>query len=173
MQWLSRFFKEPRGIGSVAPSSPFLGKLMAEHVSPDARVLEIGPGDGAITVFLLRRLRDPKQLRLVEINADLAEECRKKFSGVEVTIGDAELFLDEHADAYDAIVSGIPFAIMEKEKRVRLFRKIRERLAPGGSFTLFQYSRVLQKEIEDVFGDVEIEFTPWNLPPAFVFVAKK
>lgn len=171
--WLTRFWKKPREIGSVAPSSPMLGALMAKHIAPTSRVVEIGPGEGAITEALVKRLADPARLCLVEIDPDLAAECRKKFPSVEIHVDDAEHFLGKMDGAVDNVVSGVPFGIMEKDKRIRMFKLVHERLVTGGTFILFQYSLVRQAEIEQVFGPVKIEFMPWNIPPAFVFVATK
>lgn len=173
MSWLERLIKKPLTIGAIAPSSPYLAKHMAAHVDPGAEVLEIGPGDGAITTALLERISDPSRLRLVEIDPDLAAICRRKFPHCAVYTKDAEAFLAMETNSFDAIVSGIPFAVMNAEKRKRLFRLIRERLKPEGAFILFQYSPLIQEELQSMFGTVTMTFTPWNLPPAFVFVAKR
>src|SRR3546814_13904751 len=55
--WLyfRRFLKNPVGVASLTPSSPPLGRLVAQHVSreDDQYVVELGCGTGAITRSLL------------------------------------------------------------------------------------------------------------------------
>lgn len=49
---LVHFLKDPRTIGTVAPSSPFLAKAMAAQLTPFPTIVEIGAGTGAITRHL-------------------------------------------------------------------------------------------------------------------------
>src|SRR3546814_14885407 len=55
--WLyfRRFLKNPVGVASVTPSSPALGRLVAQHVcrEDDEYVVELGRGTGALTRALL------------------------------------------------------------------------------------------------------------------------
>lgn len=171
--WLAKFFKNPREIGSVAPSSPALGGLMTGDITPDERVLELGPGDGAITEHILRRIAKPAQLTLIESDEELAKTCQKKFPGIHVKHADVEDVLAKETTTYDVIVSGIPFAVMEEKKRKHVFELIKQRLNPKGRFIMFQYSVTTREELSRVFGGIETKFTPWNVPPAFVFVGKK
>lgn len=168
--WGVKFLRSPRKIGSVAPSSPFLAKLMTRGIAPHARVLELGSGSGAITAHILKKLRAPAQLTMVEADAEFADMCARRFPGAAVHNADAEDVLRSETATFDAVLSGIPFAAMDRGKRLRIFRLVRDRLAPGGAFVMFQYSLTTRGELRDVFGAVETYFTPWNLPPAFVYV---
>ncbi|MFA5186037.1 MAG: methyltransferase domain-containing protein [Patescibacteria group bacterium] len=171
--WLKKLFKNPAGIGSIAPSAPALAKLMTSSLTPQARVLELGPGDGAITSEILKKLASPSQLELIEADHDLGDICSSKFPGVAVHHGDVEDFLRDRGDKFDFIISGIPFAAMDKEKRRRVFSQIKEHLNPDGSYVMFQYSTTTLKEIKDLFGNSKVDFTPLNVPPAFVFTCIK
>lgn len=171
--WLKRFFKNPKEIGSVAPSSPALGELMTEGLASDARVLELGPGDGAITEHILKKLTDASRLTLVESDAELADICSKRFPGAKVVHADVETVLRSDAGMFDAIISGIPFVNMDEHKRNRVFGLIKQRLSPDGHFVMFQYTITTRDELSRIFGHIETRFTPWNVPPAFVFIAKK
>ena len=59
--FLSHFRKNPRTVGAIAPSSQRLARAMLDglHLDPDARVVELGPGTGAVTGEIARRLPDP------------------------------------------------------------------------------------------------------------------
>ncbi|MBI5654916.1 methyltransferase domain-containing protein [Candidatus Uhrbacteria bacterium] len=171
--WLKKLVKNPAVIGSVAPSGPSLAKLMTRDIPTHARVLELGPGEGAITQQILKKLSSPSQLELIEFDRDLGQICRTKFPGVAVHHGDVEDFLRDNDKRYDFIVSGIPFAAMDKAKRQRVFNLIRDHLADDGSYVMFQYSVTTLGELKKIFRDVDTGFTPLNVPPAFVFTCKK
>lgn len=171
--WITRFLKAPQTIGSIAPSSKYLGKLMTSDISSNAKVLELGPGNGAITAQFISTLKSPAQLTLIELDPELATICRSRFTGATVVTGDIEKILSEDQQTYDVIVSGIPFAALPKAKRLALFQLISKRLNLGGTFVMFQYSLTSRTELRNIFSSVHIRFTPWNIPPAFVYVAKR
>ncbi|MFZ6014937.1 MAG: class I SAM-dependent methyltransferase [Patescibacteria group bacterium] len=171
--WLIKFFKHPREIGSIAPSSSGLGRLMTKNIPSSAKILELGPGDGAITQFIVPKLSNPSQLTLIESNQELAQICQNKFPTCNIITADAETILANDAQLYDFIISGIPFAGMHADKRNRLFNLIRNRLNDQGSFIMFQYSILTRGELKTIFKTVTTNFTFWNLPPAFVFTCKK
>lgn len=85
--------------------------IEAELADPEGKVvLEIGPGDGRLTEFLLRK--DPKKLMAIEKDTRFAELLREKFSGrkdVEIIEGD---FLEvELPEDVDVVVGNIPYYI--------------------------------------------------------------
>lgn len=171
--WLKKLAKNPAVIGSVAPSGSSLAGLMTHDLRSGMRVLELGPGSGAITEHILKKLKDPKKLKLIEYDHDLAAMCGQKFPGVTIHCGDAEKLLSQDAGYYDAIISGIPFAAMDKAKRQRIFNHVHDRLNNGGTFVMFQYSVTTLGELKTIFREVKTGFTPLNIPPAFVFFCKK
>jgi len=172
MNWLIKFFKAPDEIGSVAPSSPRLARLMVRDIQASSEVLEIGPGNGAITQYLLKRLARPEQLTMVEMDAEFVRILGQRFPGAIVILDDAEHILSQTDRSYDFIVSGIPFANMIADKRARMFSLIRDRLKPGGAFIMFQYSILTRGELKKLFATVKTDFTPFNIPPAFVFTCR-
>lgn len=171
--WLSKLALSPREIGSVAPSSSQLAKAMTQQIAPEASVLELGAGDGAITSKIIDRLVRPDQLTVVEIDKEFANTLRNKFFQSRVVEQDAEEFLRRSDDTYDFVLSGIPFAVMAADKRSRVFRLIEKKLRPGGKFIMFQYSETTLGELKQFFENVRTQFVLLNLPPAFVFTCVK
>jgi phospholipid N-methyltransferase len=167
-----RFLTSPKSIGAVMPSSIQLARTMAETIKPGDRVLEIGAGTGALTQSILERLSSPALLTSVEIDPELCREFSNNFPDVRLVTGDAEDIL-KASSGFDAIVSGIPFAVMEPAKRARMFSLIGERLNPGGRFVAFQYSLSSKTELERLFKDVRVKFAPINVPPAAVYVCSE
>lgn len=172
-RWLAKFAKNPVGVGSVAPSSKALGKLMSCDIGQDFRVLELGPGTGALTSHILERIVSPKQLTLIEHDPEFSEICKKKFPGLDVRQTDAGFFLKDSDEQFDAIISGIPFVMLPAEKRAPIFKSIKAALKPHGIFVMFQYSPTTRNELKRLFGNVKTRFTPWNIPPAFVYTCTK
>src|SRR3984885_1986989 len=66
------FFRHPRMLGSIVPSSRFLIKQLLEPIDwTQARVIvEYGPGVGSITAEILRRQRPDASLIAIEINPE-------------------------------------------------------------------------------------------------------
>ena len=56
--FLSHFRKSPRTVGAIAPSSQRLARAMLDGLTlePGSRVVELGPGTGAIKREIARRL---------------------------------------------------------------------------------------------------------------------
>ncbi len=170
--WLRKLIRNPRGIGAVAPSSPDLVRLMTRHLPAQGKVLELGPGTGVITEQIVKRAPGA-MIELMEADPELAALCATRFPGVKVRHGDAEALLAASDATYDAIVSGIPFGAMDAEKRQRMFASIHRHLAPGGMFVMLQYSLISLDELKREFGSVDTSFTPWMIPPTFVYTMRK
>ena len=66
------FFRHPRMLGSIVPSSRFLIKQLLEPINwGRARVIvEYGPGVGGITTEVLRHMRPDASLIAIEMNPD-------------------------------------------------------------------------------------------------------
>ena len=117
--------------GSVLPSGRFLGRALARFVgtSPTAcRVLEVGPGTGAVTAEIVRRLGSQDRFDLVELNAQFVDRLRERFDAEErlsqggrrapacCTSRSKSLPADE---PYDLIISGLPlnnFSVADVER---------------------------------------------------------
>src|SRR5499427_10842628 len=76
------FFRHPRMLGSIVPSSRFLIKQLLEPINfGRARVIvEYGPGSGVITAELLRRMRSDAVLIAIEMNPDFVSYLSSAFS---------------------------------------------------------------------------------------------
>lgn len=146
---------------------------MTEPVRSESKVLELGPGNGAITRFIADKLADTNQLTMIEIEPDLAGLCQSKYPPAKVILGDVEDVLNKNKETFDFILSGVPFAIMAKDKRQRVFKLVNDRLKPNGQFIMFQYSLTTLNELREIFAAVDIKFTPWNIPPAVAYFCHK
>lgn len=175
------FFKNPRMLGSVIPSSRYLVHQLLRDVDWDrARVIvELGPGVGTISSEILRHMRPDAVLLAFEINDDFVHHLKQNFhdprlrvqhrSGAEVNEALRELRLDKA----DYVIAGIPFSIMSNEDRAAVLRNCHEALAEGGMMLVYQFSARVRADLEKLFRSVRRMFEPRNVLPAHVFKCEK
>jgi phospholipid N-methyltransferase len=176
--FVRNFFRHPRMLGSIVPSSRFLIKQLLEPIDwARARVMvEYGPGVGGITAEVLRRMRPDAALIAIEMNPDFVSYLRATISdqrlhvveGSAVSVAD---ILRQHGYLHaDYIISGIPFSTIPALVRERILRNTRDVLAPGGAFLVYQFSTRVLQDLRRIFGYVGRRFEPLNLLPAHLFI---
>jgi phosphatidylethanolamine/phosphatidyl-N-methylethanolamine N-methyltransferase len=178
-----RFFRalaaRPKNVGAVAPSGPQLARAMAVQIRLDGPVLELGPGTGAITDAIIRRVGAPR-LTAIEYDPDFAAALKARFPAMTVIEGDAfdlDKTLNEkrggHRQPYAAIVSGLPLLNFSMADRHRLLDGVAARLLPGGVFVQFSYG--LHAPVTPPDGHIvsQAAFAWANIPPARVWVYRK
>ena len=184
LHFAQQFFRQPRTTGALLPSGRALGQAMADSIDWDQvrTAVEIGPGSGAFTGELLRRVEDSNRLMLVEINPSFVDLLRIAHPELEIIQGNVEnlrAVLEERSTiCVDAIVSGLPWTIFESNQQDRMITSIRSSLCRKGQFSTFIYlqglvlpgGRRLVKLLEKNFKEVRRTKIVWaNLPPAVIF----
>ena len=171
------FFRHPRMLGSIVPSSRFLIRQLLEPVDwAQARVIvEYGPGVGVITTEVLRRMGPDAMLIAIETNPDFVSYLRDsiKDERLHVVEGSAES-VDEILRRYGQsnasyVISGIPFSTIPAPVRERILLKTCEVLKPGGSFLVYQFSSRVLQDLQRIFRYVRRKFEPLNVLPAHLF----
>jgi phospholipid N-methyltransferase len=179
--FFKRFLQRPFQIASIVPSSKALVERVAEKIDFDkARVIaEYGPGEGVHTREIVRRMRPDAQLLIFELDAAFSRDLRRQFASdrrVHVLNKDAAALPEELARrgvaACDYIVSGIPFSILQIDKKRALLQKTHDALAPDGSFIIYQVTNEL-KQHATIFAQAESEYFLQNIPPMFITVFRK
>ncbi len=136
--------------GAVLPSSRFLARAMTRPLaacSGPRRILEVGPGTGAVTGHIVREVRPDDRFDLVEINNDFASLLKNRFETDPLYQRAAAVSqvhvcpLQEFAadGEYDVIISGLPFNNFPAELVESLVDRCLSLLKPGGVFSLFEY----------------------------------
>ncbi|MFN0317310.1 MAG: class I SAM-dependent methyltransferase [Burkholderiales bacterium] len=178
---LKQYLKNPRQVGAVTPSSAALAKAMLRGISWDkmGRIVEFGPGTGAITRAILDRLPDADQLVAVETNPVFREHLRRAYPGVRI-IPDAAANLSHHLPhmhlGVDLIVSGLPFALMTDAALENTVEVASRFLRRGGHFRTFAYAHsywlpklsLLRRRLKRSFRVIDTETIWANCPPAVV-----
>src|SRR5437762_12298240 len=142
-------------------------------------IAEYGPGEGVHSREIARRLSPDSHLLLFELDAAFARDLKRQFahdSRVHVVHGDAAtLPLELERRGFpecDYILSGIPFSILNIEKKRALLRKTYDALAPHGSFIIYQVTNEL-KQHATLFEHGKSEYFLQNIPPMFITVFYK
>ena len=91
--FLGEFWRNFHTTGAILPSGRRLSAALARYVGQDGkvgaaqRVLEVGPGTGAVTRYIVRALGPEDRLDLVELNANFAERLQAGASGSTPSFG--------------------------------------------------------------------------------------
>jgi phosphatidylethanolamine/phosphatidyl-N-methylethanolamine N-methyltransferase len=148
------FVRNYHTTGAVLPSGRFLGAALARFVAQPSqqprRILEVGPGTGAVTRHIIAALRPGDQFDLVELNSSFVEHLRVRFQSDPSfrLVGERARVLhcpveDLPADAtYHAIVSGLPLNNFGVEDVRRILSVMCGLLEPGGTLSFFEYIAV-------------------------------
>ncbi len=175
--FVRNFFRHPRMLGSLVPSSPFLIKRVLRRIDwSTARVIvEYGAGVGTFTSEILRRLRPDGVLVAFETNDEFVQYLRESLPDPRLHI------VHESADKVgevlerlgrgpaDYVISGIPFSTIPEGARESILRSTRAPLSPRGALIVYQFTRSILPSLERGFGRVSRDFEPRNILPAQLF----
>lgn len=177
IKFLMQYFRTPRKIGAVAPSSIWLAEKMVSDIDFENAecIVEYGPGTGVFTDKLLEKRKPDTTLFLLEANKEFCMRLREKYAKTQniiIIYGSAE-----HVDSYlkkhrigrvDYVVSGLPFASLPKNVSETILQKTGNILGRKGLFITFQYTLLKKAFLARYFGKIEQERVLRNLPPAYV-----
>jgi phosphatidylethanolamine/phosphatidyl-N-methylethanolamine N-methyltransferase len=186
--FLREFLREPFTVGAVAPSGMPLAGLISSPVPRTGNpvVVELGPGTGAFTAAVQRRLAGRGHHVAVEVNDRFAGLLAGRYPQIDVAVADArnlrEVLAERGHRHADVIVSGLPWAAFARGQQDELLGAVTDALAPDGAFTTFAYTlarfappaRRLRRSLDTRFDEVVAGRTVWaNVPPAFVYFCRR
>jgi phosphatidylethanolamine/phosphatidyl-N-methylethanolamine N-methyltransferase len=174
------FLRRPKQIASVVPSSRFLERRVARLAKLHCArtVVELGPGTGGTTLALLAAMPPRSSLLSIEINPDFIaplqaiDDCR-----LTVHQGSAEQLSDilrQHGiTSADAVISGIPFSLLQPEGRRRVVETVWSALAPEGRFVAYQVCGRIRTLARPLFGRAQVALELRNFPPLRIYAWSK
>jgi phospholipid N-methyltransferase len=144
-----------RTTGAILPSSRFLARALVKHLEgprPAARILEVGPGSGSVTIEIARRMLPDDRLDAVEINRHFVDLLVQRvateglFRPVrdQIEIIHASLQDLPGESVYDYIVSGLPLNNFSIDLVRGIFASYTRLLKPGGVLSYYEYVWVRQ-----------------------------
>jgi phosphatidylethanolamine/phosphatidyl-N-methylethanolamine N-methyltransferase len=148
------FLRNFHTTGAIFPSGRHLAAALARFVgtkSPQPRrILEVGPGTGAVTQRIIAVLAPTDRLDLVELNDTFVDRLNRRFVAEPAfqAVADRARVLHcpvedlPRSDRYDLIVSGLPLNNFAAADVERILATLAELLAPGGTLSFFEYIAV-------------------------------
>ena len=176
LAFLKGFLRQPKGVGSVIPSSRFLERKMVRMagVAQAESVIELGPGTGGTTRAILAAMPETATLLAIELDPAFADHVRNiDDRRLIVHQGSAEhlaeLIAAHRLRAPNAILSGIPFSTMPEDVGTRIIEAIRDVLAPGGCFVAYQFRGAVAERARPILGEPDVSPEFFNIPPMRVY----
>jgi phospholipid N-methyltransferase len=198
-EFLRQYRQRFETTGAVAPSSRFLARALTrplqQHGGP-IRVLEVGPGTGAVTRRIVRLLKPNDRLDLVELNDQFVQVLKRRFAddpqyrrvADRTAVHQCPIQEYRSEQPYDYIVSGLPLNNFPPALVREIFDVCFRLLAPGGVMSYFEYMymRPLRRIVSNANGkqrlsELEVVLQEYlgahrirrdwvfvNLPPAWV-----
>jgi phospholipid N-methyltransferase len=179
--FLKNFLRHPLMLGSAIPSSRYLISRVLDQVdwSATKTAVEYGPGVGTFTRPILDRLSPDAKLLAIELNADFAELLAADVSDARLKIAqgsceDVTRWMQaHHLQPAEFILSGIPYTVLPGQLRLKILRATRDALSADGVFVVYQYTRAVLPDLQQVFTRIDEDFEPLNILPARVFYCRK
>jgi phosphatidylethanolamine/phosphatidyl-N-methylethanolamine N-methyltransferase len=179
--FLASWWRAPRAVASIAPSSLQLAMAVAEMVgSPaagdDRWVVELGGGTGAVTQGLVASRLPLERLLVIERDPDLFRYLRAAVPGPVLAQGDA-LELTKLLGGYQigpgdvrAVVCGLPMLGMKNDFVDPIMEQAKAALGKEGVFLQYTYSLFSPIDWKRyAMKPVRTKRVLWNIPPAAVW----
>lgn len=175
-------------VASVTPTSRFGVEKVCEKINfPTSKlILEYGPGTGNFTNTLLKNMHDHARLIAIERNSDFCRILKKSINDPRLALfqDSAENVLDILKSCNgagelkaDYIISGIPFSLLPRKRKMTLLKNTHAALKKGGKFlayqAFFQVPDILKNPLEEIFGEVQTRYFLFALPPLLILEAVK
>lgn len=189
--------------GAVLPSGRALSAALTRFVrdgnaapSFARRILEVGPGTGAVTSQIAHDMRPDDRLVLVERNEQFVSHLRDQLNSLAAFESARDRINLVHSsvedlpenEPYDLIISGLPLNNFSVELVHRLLAKMQTLLAPAGTLSFFEYVAVrraksiissrsererlrgIEQSLGELLSKSEIhrDLVMTNVPPAWV-----
>lgn len=178
--FFSQFLSGER-VGSVAPSSKSLALKMVKGIDFEKAkvIVELGPGTGAITKYIIERMRPETQLISVELNDKFVKTLKEDYPQenvhfVEDSVENIPQILEKYdVSDVDAFVSSLPISLFPTEMIEKLTSDMKGNLADDGVYIQYQYSLHKRKWIEANWSVLKKSITLLNIPPSIVYTCEK
>jgi phosphatidylethanolamine/phosphatidyl-N-methylethanolamine N-methyltransferase len=164
------------------------------------RILEVGPGTGAVTIQIVRNMRPDDQLVLVERNDEFVAHLRSRLANEAAFAAKRDQMALVHStvedlpedEPFDLIISGLPLNNFSVELVDQILTKLDRILSRRGTVSFFEYvavrtakaivsprtDRERLRGIASVLGkflqgEVRRDLVLANVPPAWVHHVRK
>ena len=179
------FLMDPRGVGSVLPSSAALARAMTTGIDFEHDfIVELGCGTGAVTDHIANSIRHPENYLGFEIQQGLHDKLRLRYGHLRIIADNAtelDRYLEPRSHPINAVVSSLPFTSLDPRISKAVIDKYTKALAPGGIFRLFLYAHTFRlprnqrfiHELSQLLSPPTTTLVFQNIPPARVLTFRK
>ncbi len=182
-----QILKNPRELGTVAPSSPYLAKCVvaAANINKQQHVVEVGAGTGPITRHIIKEVT-PEQFCIVEPNPEMLGTLKEEYPSAHHSaeyVQELETVVQGLGwSKVDVVVSSLPWSIFPKPAVVSGLEAIHSVLTPNGKVLTLVYSHAqyfpsslyLEHQFNRYFEHVYRTRTTWrNVPPGYFLVGER
>lgn len=179
LRFMRGMIEGPKQVGAILPTSAVTAKVMAsviDHAS-GLKVLELGPGTGAITKAILNRI-PADRLVSVEYSTPFYNHLTATFPGVHFINGDAfnldRTLGDLKDETFDCIISAIPLLNFSMQERVALIESLLARIPDGRPVVQISYGPVSPVAAKpESYTIKHLDFVVRNIPPAQLWTYTK
>lgn len=185
--FLATALRHPTMTGAATPTSGAVAATVAQVVPTTGApvVVELGPGTGSLSSAIHRRL--PREARHigVELGAELVEHLHRHQPWMETVHADARdltaLLAERDITRVDAVISSIPWSVVDEAAQDSILSQARAALAPHGAFTAMTYlprqysagGRRFRERLEATFDEVLTHTTWLNVPPVLHYICRR
>ena len=177
----------PRMVGAATPTSSAVAATVAQVVPSTGTptVVELGPGTGSLSDGIHSRLPRGARHLGIELGADLVAHLREHKPWLDVVHGDAgdliSLLSERGIDQVDAVVSSIPWSLLDDELQGHVLGQAAKALTPHGAFTALTYlpaertrnARRFRERLHETFDEVLTHTTWLNFPPILHYICRR
>jgi phosphatidylethanolamine/phosphatidyl-N-methylethanolamine N-methyltransferase len=154
MLFFREFVRNFHTTGAVLPSGRRLAAALSHFVDQPAdgprRILEVGPGTGAVTGRIISRMGREDRLDLVELNESFVRRLEERFQSEPAfqAVRDRARVMHcpvedlPRSQGYEVIVSGLPLNNFSVASVECILAALANLLAPGGTLSFFEYIAV-------------------------------
>ena len=176
IQFVKESLKSIKEVGTIFPSSKFVVEKMVAPINFEKKltILELGPGNGVITKKLLKKMNCDSQLVCFETNKKFYQELNKINNEKMILINESAEKMKSYLNEFDIekvdyIVSSVPLVSLPKETTNNILSNSVDILGKSGKLIQLQYTKLLDKRLKSYYNQIDIQFTPKNYLPAFIY----
>lgn len=179
LRFVRGMIEGPKQVGAILPTSSVTAKVMARVINPASglKVLELGPGTGAITKAILNRI-PPQRLVSVEYSTPFYNHLAASFPDVHFINGDAfdlDTSLGElRNETFDCVISAIPLLNFPMSGRISLVESLLARIPAGRPVVQISYGPISPVAAKpESYTIKHLDFVVRNIPPAQLWTYTK
>jgi len=178
-KFLIEALKNFKEVGTVTRSGKSLSKKMASFITKDDKhILELGAGDGAITVNILANMHPEGKLLCFEINPNMVDVLSKIDDPRLIVINESAEKMEDYMRihniiSFDSIVSAIPYIVLPKALAQKIINLCKKNLKMNKFYLQVHYAKTKLALYTQAFGNIETFWVFMNIPPAYVFKCVK